>query len=95
MVDYRIEVSIDPSHVSRKIIVRGIADWTFIHRQVHKLAKENNETVLLYTYNSYFYRWDYIGKALPNGEWYDWHDKGPYELSSDGLVYHKKKGGDA
>lgn len=94
-VDYRLEAYMYPAHVSRIELESGKADWVYIRRQAHKLAKERNEPVLLYVFNDYFRRWDYMGKAFPEGDWYDWNGNGPYELSSDGHAYHMKKGGDA
>lgn len=55
-------------------------------------AKERNEQVMLYVYNDYFRRWDYIGKTLPGGEWYDFNGHGPYELSADGRNHFRKGG---
>lgn len=49
---------------------------------------------MLYVYNDYFRRWDYIGKTLPDGGFYDHTGSGPYELSADGRGYYLKKGGE-
>lgn len=48
---------------------------------------------MLYVYNDYYRQWDYCGKTLPGGEWYDHTGSGPYELSADGRSYFLKKGG--
>lgn len=93
-VDYRFEAYMYPAHVSRIELESGKADWVYIRRQVHKLAEERNEPVLLYVYNDYYNRWEYMGKALPEGDWYDFNGNGPFELSDDGRGYFSKKGGD-
>lgn len=87
---YRFESFLYPAHVSRIELETGEADWVYIRRQSHKLADERNEQVMLYVYNDYYHRWDYVGKALPGGEWYDFNGHGPYELSADGRNYFKK-----
>lgn len=91
-VQYRFESFLYPAHVSRIELEKGEADWVYIRRRHHQLATERNEQVMLYVYNDYFHRWDYIGKALPGGEWYDFNGHGPYELSADGRNYFKKGG---
>lgn len=91
-VQYRFESFLYPAHVTRVELERGEADWVYIRRQAHKLADERKEQVMLYVYNDYYHRWDYMGKALPSGEWYDFNGHGPYELSADGRNYFKKGG---
>lgn len=93
-VDYRLEAYMYPAHVSRIELESGKADWVYIRRQAHKLAEERNEPVLLYVFNDYLRRWNYMGKAIPGGDWYNWNDNRPYVLSSDGHSYHMKKEGD-
>lgn len=93
-VDYRFEAYMHPAHVSRIELESGKADWVYIRRQNLKLAKEHNKPVMLYVYNDYFHRWEYIGKAFPEGVWYDWNNNGPCELSADGRNFRAKKGGE-
>lgn len=81
---YRFESFLYPAHVSRIEIETGEADWVYIRRQAHKLANERKEQVMLYVYNPYYRRWDYIGKTLPGGDWYDFRGNGPYVLTEDG-----------
>lgn len=57
---------------------------------MQELAAERKVIIYLYTYNEYFCRWDYIGKTLPNGDHYDFNDRGPYALDDDANGYHKK-----
>lgn len=94
-VHYRFESFLYPAHVSRIELETGEADWVYIRRRHHQLADERKEQVMLYVYNDYFRRWDYCGKTLPGGEWYDHNGSGPYELSADGRNYFRKKGGEA
>ena len=92
-VRYRFEAFLYPAHVSRIEIETGEADWVYIRRQSHKLAAERNDQVMLYVYNEDLRRWDYIGRALPGGDWYDFRDGGPFILSDDGRNYKRKEGG--
>lgn len=89
---YRFESFLYPAHVSRIELEKGEAEWVYIRRQAHKLADERKEQVMLYVYNDHYHRWDYTGKALPGGEWYDFNGHGPYELSADGRNYFRKGG---
>lgn len=91
-VCYRFESFLYPANVSRIEIESGKADWVYIRRRHNQLAVERGEQVMLYVYNDYFRRWDYIGKVLPDGGFYDHADSGPYELSADGHAYHMPKG---
>lgn len=93
-VHYRFESFLYPANVSRIELETGEADWMYIRRRHHQLADMRHEQVMLYVYNDYFRRWDYIGKALPDGSWYDWNGDGPFELSADDRRYTLKKGGD-
>lgn len=92
-VHYRFESFLYPAHVSRIEIEAGEGDWVYIRRRHHQLAAERNEQVMLYVYNDYLRRWDYIGKVLPDGGFYDHNGFGPRELSADGHAYHMPKGG--
>lgn len=94
-VHYRFESFLYPAHVSRIELEHGSADWTYIRRRQHQLAVERSEQVMLYVYNDYYREWDYIGKVLPDGSFYNHVGYGPYELSADGHAYHMKKGGEA
>lgn len=89
---YRLEAYLYPAHVSRIALEAGEAEWPYIRRRPLELADERNEQVMLYIYNDHFHRWDYCGKALPGGEWYDFKDGGPYVLDADGDGFHKKGG---
>ena len=92
-VHYRFEKLIPPYSCSRVEIEKGETDdWVYIRRQSHILAAEHNEPVLLYIYNEYLRKWEYIGKAYPGGDWYDFNGGGPYVLSSDGSSYIRKGG---
>lgn len=92
-VHYRFETFISPNSCSRVEIEHGETDdWVYIRRQSHILAAEHNEPVLLYIYNDYLRKWEYIGKAYPGGDWYDFNGGGPYVLSSDGSSYIRKGG---
>lgn len=92
-VHYRFEAFISPDRFSRVELEHGETDdWVYIRRQSHKLAAEHNEPVRLYIYNDYLHQWDYIGKAIPGGDWYDFIGGGPYVLSADGRNYIKKGG---
>lgn len=93
-IHYRFESFLYPAHVTRIELEAGEEDWLYIRRQSHKLADERKEQVMLYVYNDYYRSWDYIGKALPGGDWYDHTGSGPYVLSDDGRNYWLKKGGD-
>lgn len=93
-VHYRFESFLYPAHVSRIELESGQTDWVYIRRRHNQLARERNEQVMLYVYNGYFRRWDYIGKALPDGGFYDHNGSGPYELSADGHAYRRPKGGE-
>lgn len=90
--NYRFESFLYPAHVSRIELETGRADMLYIRRRHHQLAVERNEQVMLYIYNDYYHNWDYCGKTLPDGDWYDHTGSGPYELSADGRNYYKKGG---
>lgn len=92
-VHYRFESFLYPAQVSRIELEHGNADFLYIRRRHHQLADERGEQVMLYVYNDHFRRWDYLGKTLPGGEWYDFNGHGPYELSADGRNHFKKEGG--
>lgn len=91
-VRYRFESYFSSAKVSRIELEKGDANWVYIRRRAHQLATERNEQVMLTVYNDYYHSWDYIGKALPGGDWYDFNGGGPYELSADGRNYFKKGG---
>ena len=91
--NYRFESFLYPAQVSRIELETGQADMLYIRRRHHQLADERGEQVMLYVYNDYFHRWEYLGKTLPNGDLYDRNGFGPYELFADGQAYRLKKGG--
>lgn len=93
-VHYRFESFLYPARVSRVEIESGRGDYVYIRRRHQQLARERNEQVMLYVYNDYLRRWEYLGMTLPNGDRYDHTGFGPYELSADGHAYHLKKGGE-
>lgn len=94
-VTYRFEAYLYPAHVSRIDVEHGVANWRYIRRRSLQLADERNEQIMLYVYNDFYHRWDYIGKALPGGEWYTASGSGPYVLDESGDNFLKKKGGEA
>ena len=89
---YRFESFLYPAHASRIELEAGEADWRYIRRRSLQLADERGDQVMLYVYNTYYHRWDYIGKALPGGDWYDFNDHGPYVLDAQGDGFNKKGG---
>ena len=91
-VHYRFESFLYPAQVSRIEVEKGSADWRYIRRRHLQLADERHEQVMLYVYNDDLRRWDYCGKALPGGEWYDFKGDGPYYLDEKGDNFHKKGG---
>lgn len=94
-VHYRFESFLYPAQVSRIELEHGTADWVYIRRRHRKLAMERKEQVMLYVYNSGIRSWEYLGKVLPDGDFYNWVGHGPYKLTPDGLGYQLKKGGEA
>lgn len=92
---YRLESFLYPANVTRIELESGDADWVYIRLRAHELADSRNEQVMLYVYNDYYHRWDYVGKALPGGDWYYWNGHGPYRLTADGTCYSLRKGGEA
>lgn len=94
LVRYRFESFLYLAHVTCIELEAGEADWLYIRRQSHKLADERKEQVMLYVYNDYYRSWDYIGKALPGGDWYTASGNGPFVLSDDGRSYRLKEGGE-
>ena len=93
-VHYRFESFLYPPHVSRIELEAGEAAWVYIRRRHNQLARERNEQVMLYVYNLFLPRWDYIGKTLPDGGFYDHTRSGAYELSADARGYYLKEGGE-
>ena len=91
-VNYRFESYLYPAHVTRIEIESGEAGWCYIRRRAIQLADERNEQVMLYVYNNHYHRWDFCGKALPGGDWYNFNGHGPYSLDEDGNGFHKKGG---
>lgn len=91
-VRYRLESFLYPAQVSRIELETGTEDWPTIRRRQHELAESRNETVMLYVYNDYRNRWDYISKVLPSGEMYNWNGNGPFLLAPDASSYSKKGG---
>lgn len=89
---YRLEAYLYPARVSRIALEAGEAEWPYIRRRPLELADERNEQVMLYIYNDHFHRWDYCGKALPGGDWYDFTGCGPYVLDKDANGFSKKGG---
>lgn len=92
-VQYRFE-SFRPGGLNIRVeLEEGTADWHYIHRRHNELAAKHGQPVLLYAYNDWWRQWDYIGKVVPGGGYYNHLGDGPFELSPDGFAYHPKKEG--
>ena len=89
-VIYRFESFLYPANVTRIEVEKGSADWRYIRRRHIQLADERKEQVMLYVYNDALHRWDYCGKALPGGDWYDFQGDGPYQLNETADRYITK-----
>lgn len=75
---YRISASMYPVKRTIEVLEQGEADWRKIRVRVHELAAERCDQVLLYTYDETMRRWEYRGKAIPGGFFYDFAGCGPY-----------------
>lgn len=76
-------------------VEHGEADHNYLRRRQIELAADLNREVALYVYNGFTWRWEYLGRALPNGDRYGGLGDGPYVLRPDGKGYNRKKEGGA
>lgn len=74
-------------------VERGEASYDYIRRRQVELAAGLDRQVLVYVYNGFRWSWEYNGRTLPNGDHYDWLDKGPWVVAADGKSYVRKEEG--
>lgn len=85
---YRISASMYPVKNTIEQLEQGLADWRQIRIRIHELAAERHDQVLLYTYDETMRRWEYRGKAVPGGFFYDFAGCGPYVFDPVTTSHH-------